>query len=157
MNPVRAALERTRYLAVVAVGGLLAVSVVTLGWAVAKTVLLTHDLLTGGWRDETVVVALLIGVDTYLLALVLLIVAIGLFELFVGDLDVPAWLEIRSLDDLKKRLIDMLVLFLAIKGVEKLVSAKEPIDALVYAGAVAVLIVALTVFRAVKSSARPTT
>jgi uncharacterized membrane protein YqhA len=41
-------------------------------------------------------------VDSYLLAVVLVIVVIGLYQLFINDVDVPEWLQAKSLEDLTK-------------------------------------------------------
>ena len=44
--------------------------------------------------------------DLFLLATVLYVIAIGLFELFVDDrMVLPHWLEIHDLNDLKEKLI----------------------------------------------------
>jgi len=83
-------------------------------------------LITGHHRPAGLAIAgLLEIIDTYLLAIVQLIVVIGLYELFVGPLKVPAWLKARSLDDLEKSIIDVLI---------------------IYNSAVAVLIIAFTLF-----------
>lgn len=140
-------LERARYLVACAVAGLGITTVVTFAWAMAKTVRLIDRLLDGGWRSDLSMVDLLEVIDTHLLAVVQLIVAIGLYELFIGELDVPAWLKARSLDDLKKSIVDVLIVFIGVKGVERLVAEQEPIDALAYTGAVALLIAALSLFR----------
>ena len=145
-------LDRAPLLAVVGVVGLAATSVVTSLWTVAKTGQLVIDLLDGGWRDDASIVQLLVVIEGYLLAVVQVIIAVGLYELFVGDLDVPEWLVARSFDDLKARLVDALVVFVAIKGVERLVATKDPLDALTNTAAVAVLIAALTLFRLPKSA-----
>jgi len=56
------------------------------------------------------VVTILTAVDTLLLATVLLVIGYGLYELFVdSSVRLPAWLEIRSLDDLKAKLIGVVV------------------------------------------------
>jgi uncharacterized membrane protein YqhA len=140
-------IERARYLVAVAVAGLGVTMIVTFGWAIAKTVRLISRLLDGGWRSDQSMVDLLVVIDTHLLAIVQLIVAVGLFELFIHELDVPAWLKARSLDDLKKSIVDVLIVFIGVKGVERLVAEQEPIDALAYTGAVALLIAALSLFR----------
>ena len=145
--PVKRVLDRAPLLAVVGVIGLAFTSVVTSASAVAKTVKLVADLLGGGWEDDGSIVQLLVVVEGYLLAVVQVIIAIGLYELFVGDLDVPEWLIARSFDDLKSRLVDSLVVFVAIKGVERLVAIDDPVDALASSGAVAVLLLSLTLFR----------
>lgn len=53
--------------------------------------------------------------DLFLLATVLYVIAIGLFELFVDDrLDLPNWLEIHDLNDLKEKLIGVLIVVMAV-------------------------------------------
>jgi uncharacterized membrane protein YqhA len=141
------ALGKTRYLALLAVVGLGATTVATFVWSLAKSVKLIGDLLEGEWRDELKIVDLLKVVDSYLIAVVLLIVTLGLYELFVGGLEVPEWLHARSLDDLKKSIVDVLIVFIGVKGVEGLLSSKKALDTLYSTVAVAVLIGALTYFR----------
>ena len=142
-----------RYLAIVAVVGLLATSVATFGWSIARTVLFVSDLFEGKWRTDTQVVSLLKTIDTYLLALVQFIIVVGLYELFIGELDVPEWLKIESLDELKKPIIDILVVFVAVKGIEGLLKQEDPLDALTFVGAAASLILVLTLFRLAKEAA----
>lgn len=147
---MRHILNRSGLVVQVAVFGLFVTTVATFGWAIARTVQFVGDLLDGGFADDQLLIVLLEVIDTYLIAVVQLIFVIGLYELFVGDLDVPDWLEVHSLDDLKKSLIDALIVVLAVKGIEKLVAAKEPLDALYYAGAIAALVAAFTWFRSIK-------
>lgn len=142
---------KARYLVLLAVLGLVGTTVATFGLAIAKTVKLFVDMAAGGWRDDLAVVSVLKAMDTYLLAVVQLIVAIGLYELFIGVLAVPDWLRVRSLDELKKPIVDVLILFAAIKGIEKLFEASVALDGLLSAASVAIIIVSLTVFRALTS------
>lgn len=148
--PLSKVLGPARYIAIIAVIGLLVTSVATFGWSIARTVLFVDDLFQGKWRSDDQVVSLLKTVDTYLLALVQFIIVIGLYELFIGELDVPQWLKIDSLDDLKKSIIDILVIFVAVKGIEGLLKQKDPLDALTFVGASASLILVLTLFRIAK-------
>jgi len=148
--PLSKVLGPARYIAIIAVIGLLVTSVATFGWSIARTVLFVDDLFQGKWRSDDQVVSLLKTIDTYLLALVQFIIVIGLYELFIGELDVPQWLKIDSLDDLKKSIIDILVIFVAVKGIEGLLKQKDPLDALTFVGASASLILVLTVFRIAK-------
>ncbi|MBU3704399.1 MAG: YqhA family protein [Ilumatobacteraceae bacterium] len=148
--PLSKVLGPARYIAIIAVIGLLVTSVATFGWSIARTVLFVDDLFQGKWRSDDQVVSLLKTIDTYLLALVQFIIVIGLYELFIGELDVPQWLKIDSLDDLKKSIIDILVIFVAVKGIEGLLKQKDPLDALTFVGASASLILVLTLFRIAK-------
>jgi uncharacterized membrane protein YqhA len=114
---------------------------------IAKTVKLFQHLLDGGWDENAPLVELLQVVDTFLLAVVTIIVAVGLHELFVGELDLPDLLVVESFDDLKKAVIDVLVVFVAIRGIEELYSNQSAADRLMAAGGVAILIFALITFR----------
>jgi uncharacterized membrane protein YqhA len=152
---LRHILNRSGLIVQLAVLGLFVTTTATFGWAIVRTGHFVVDLIDGGLADDQLLVTLLEVIDTYVIATVQLIFVIGLYELFVDDLDVPAWLEVHSLDDLKKSLIDALIVVLAVKGIEKLVAAKAPLDALYYAAAVGLLVVAFTWFRSLKSGAKP--
>jgi uncharacterized membrane protein YqhA len=133
---------------VLAVLGLLAAALTTFAWGVYGVYDFARTLLEG---DETVgLVKVLSMLDTFLLATVVLVFALGLWELFVGDLDLPEWLEIHTLDDLKGKLADVIVLVVAIKALEKLTTAKKPIDALLYAAASGLIVLGLTLSSVVK-------
>ena len=54
-------------------------------------------------------------IDVFLLGTVLYITALGLYQLFLDDtLPMPKWLVIQSLDDLKERLVGVVVVLLAV-------------------------------------------
>ena len=111
---MRTVLERSRYLMYVAVVALGLTSVVTTLWGAAKAVEFVRVLLEDdGWRGSTALVELLEVIDTFLLATVVLIFAIGLYELFIGELNTPDWLVIDSLTRLKGKLSDVIILVLA--------------------------------------------
>ena len=72
------------------------------------------------------VVAILTSVDAILLGTVLLVIGYGLYELFIDtNLEVPDWLEINTLDDLKAKLIGVVVAIIAVIFVGVLVDAKS--------------------------------
>ncbi|MCE2735482.1 MAG: YqhA family protein [Acidimicrobiaceae bacterium] len=140
-------LNSSRYLVIIAVIGLSITTIASFGWSVAKSVQLIVDLMQGEWRSDMSVVRLLSVIDMYLISIVQLIVVIGLYELFIDELQVPEWLRVDSLNDLKKSIIDVLVVFMAVKGIEGLLKKETPLDALIFSGAVGILILVLTVFR----------
>lgn len=143
-----------RYAAVVVVVAIGFTALVTMGWGVALAVDFLRNLLDGGWSSGEGIVDLLALIDIFLIAVVQVIVAVGLYELFVADIDVPAGLEVRTLSDLKNAISELLVLVVAIKFLEKFVESKDALDVLFYAGAVALVgatLVAYTVLRSKKS------
>lgn len=70
-------------------------------------------------HKETVKSLLIAGIelaDALLVATGLLIVAMGLYSLFIGKLErVPQWLHIESFDSLKSKLISVVVAALAVR------------------------------------------
>ncbi|MBW4605116.1 MAG: YqhA family protein [Calothrix sp. FI2-JRJ7] len=64
---------------------------------------------------KKVVVAFVEVIDLFLLSTVFYITALGLYELFIDDrIKVPEWLEIHTLDDLKGKLISVVVVLLSV-------------------------------------------
>lgn len=142
---VRSILERLRYVIVIAVAGLTITTVGTLVWAVARGVDLIVVVAAGGWRQDAPVVNLLQVIDLFLVATVQLLVALGLYELFVEDLTLPSWLTVRNLDELKRPIVQVLVVILAIKFLERALGG-DARDILYYGAAIAVVIASLVAF-----------
>ena len=138
-------LGRLRYLVMIAVAGIAVLAVASFGWAVALTVDFVADLVgSSAWRDDDTIVSLLRVLDVYLIGTVLLITAIGLYELFVADVDLPDWLVIRSLSDLKAKIVDVVVLVIGIKFVEKLAKGGDAKD-LLWAGLASAAVMAVLI------------
>jgi len=91
-------------------------------------------------------------VDGYLLATILLIFSLGLYELFIGKIEKAEQAEtsssvllIESLDDLKSRLAKVILMILIVKFFEHAIAMKftEAIDLLYLAGGIALIGLAL--------------
>ena len=132
-----------RYFVILAVIGIAVLAIATYGWAVWITGDFVGDLVsTSAWQQDDTIVELLQVLDLYLIGTVLLITAIGLYELFIGEVQLPDWLIIRNLSDLKTKIVEVIVLVIGIKFFEKLVTVKDPIDVLWYGlGSAAVMAV----------------
>ena len=103
---------------------------------------------TGG-KDPLTVVRLIELMDKFLIAVGLYIFAVGLYELFIGDLDLPDWLVIHDLHDIKSRLSQILILFMAVTFLEHLVEWKDPLATLYFALAITLVMGALIFFNRV--------
>ena len=94
----------------------------------------------------------LLDIDLFLIGVTLLISGVGLYELFIREIpddqasSLPAWLQIRDLNDLKGRVIAMIILVLSVSFVETAVDSPDGRQVLELGGGVALVIVALTVF-----------
>jgi uncharacterized membrane protein YqhA len=144
------AAESSIVMVAIAAVALFVTALITFVWGCFKVVDFVDLLLDDGTESDLAIVSVLEVIDVYLLGAVLLILAVGLVELFVTPLRLPEWLVIESLTDLKAKLIDVVQLVAAIKFLEKLITAKEPLDVLWYALAVSVVILALLAVRYVQ-------
>jgi uncharacterized membrane protein YqhA len=107
---------------------------------------------------------LLLVIDLFLVGATLLIAAIGFYELFISRVDVggrrnvlPGWLVMHDLNDLKARVVSMLVLVTAVSFVDVVVDFDfhgSGHDILFVGIAVALVIAALTVFLRFGASGR---
>ena len=141
-------LAGSRYVVVAAVVGTLLASIVLLLYGTLVVLDIGRGLLRDGDVSATTAKALSIEflqlVDLFLLGTVLYIIAIGLYELFIDDtLPTPAWLHIETLDDLKDKLISVIVVLLGVTFLGSAVSSKGGRD-LFYDGlAIAAVLVPL--------------
>lgn len=95
----------------------------------------------------------LIIADTFLVGATLMIAAFGFYELFVIRKErarhkywLPNWLRMRDLEDLKARVVSMLILVAAITFVDIAVESHDERGILFFGLGVAVVIIALTAF-----------
>ena len=86
-------------------------------------------------------------VDVTLLAMVFQLIAIGTYKLFIDEaFKPPAWLKVDDLDDLKNRLVRVIVLVLAVSFLSEVIEG-EPGQEIAFLGlGVAAVIAALTYF-----------
>lgn len=120
----RTVLERARYVVAIASITSLALALASFGWATVKAAKFVQLLFTAGSDADTPLVKLFESVDTLLIGTVLLIIGVGLWELFIDDLDLPPALTMSSFDDLKAKVATTLVLVLVVRFLETLV--REP-------------------------------
>ena len=93
------------------------------------------------------IVAILTSIDAILLGTVLLVIGYGLYELFVDtNLEIPEWLEINTLDDLKAKLTGVIVAIIAVVFVGLLVETKSPNDVLYYGVGAGAVVLSLAAF-----------
>lgn len=99
-------------------------------------------------RDEALLLAIEI-VDLFLLATVVQVVALGLYQLYFNqDLHLPAWLKINDLDDLKSKLVGVTITVLAVYFLGQAIiwTGNGSPDILYLGAAAALVITALTYF-----------
>ncbi len=116
------ALLHTRYIVVLAVGTLYLLSLALFIYATIKTMLLLPNLLSrfSEGSTKTLMLFAVETADLFLVAVVLYVIAAGLFELFISrKVRTPKggaakWLEVETLDDLKQNLIGVVVVAMSV-------------------------------------------
>jgi uncharacterized membrane protein YqhA len=94
----------------------------------------------------------LVDIDLILIGTTLLISAVGLYDLFIKEIhagqtvSLPAWLDMHDLNDLKARIIAMIVMVLSVSFAEVAVDSTDGHQVLELGGGIALVIVALTIF-----------
>lgn len=103
--------------------------------------------LAQGSSIKDSIVEVLTAIDAILLGTVLLVIGYGLYELFVdSELQVPAWLQINDLDDLKSKLIGVVVAIIAVVFVGVFIDSNRADDVVSYGLGAGALVLALAVF-----------
>ena len=93
------------------------------------------------------IVDVLTAIDAILLGTVLLVIGYGLYELFVDTrLEVPTWLQVADLDDLKSKLIGVVVAIIAVVFVGVFVDTNRAADVVSYGLGAGALVAGLALF-----------
>jgi len=148
-------LSASRYMIIIAGLGSLVASITLLIYGGLETIALVSDAIASGKVSgkgaKLLSLSFIELVDLFLLSTVFLIVALGLYELFIDDtLKLPGWLQIHTLDDLKGKLVGVVIVVLAVLFLGQVVSWDGQRDLMQLGVGIAVVIVALTYFLSAK-------
>jgi uncharacterized membrane protein YqhA len=144
-------LSATRYITVIPVVCIFLAATALLIFGATSTTMSIVEVITAGKFDSKVGKTLLLhsieNVDMFLLGTVLYVIAVGLYELFIDDtLDLPKWLVIHDLDDLKDKLIGVVIVVLGVLFLGQVISWDGQRDLLNPGAAIALVIAALAYF-----------
>lgn len=132
-------LETTRYLVIVGTASLLLAALAAFGWGVVKTFGTISLIITSYGQDPQIATSLIELVEGFLIAAALLIFALSIYELFVGELALPDWMAVSDLHELESKLSTMVILIMAIKFLEHLEKWEDPQSMLLFGVAIAVV------------------
>jgi uncharacterized membrane protein YqhA len=107
-------LGTSRFLILLAVLGTFAMSAVLQVAGVLRVIAIVPHVINQALQGEEAIKVLLVDavgvIDVFLLGTVLFIVSAGLYQLFIDpSLELPGWLHVRTLEDLKAKLIGVIV------------------------------------------------
>lgn len=105
--------------------------------------LITNRDLTDS-REEQLSIEFIELIDVFLIGVILLIVALGLYQLFIDEKStLPSWLKIRNLDELKHRVIGVICVVLGVNFLSNVAEWTGGKD-IVYLGvAIGIVLIAL--------------
>ncbi|MEO1238215.1 MAG: YqhA family protein [Pseudomonadota bacterium] len=145
------ALAATRYLMIIPVIGAFLGATALLVYGGAETIQLISNTIAEAEISRKGAKALAIEfieiIDLFLLGTVFYIIAFGLYELFIEpDIGLPDWLEIRTLDDLKNKLVKVVIVVLGVLFLGHVVAWDGATDVVYLGAGIALVVAALTWF-----------
>lgn len=156
---MRSLLNNCRYLVLMAVLGALAASLALFVYGLAETGVAIANAIAKAEVSSKGAKALALEfieiVDLFLLGTVLLMIALGFYELFISsDLELPEWLQFRTFDDLKLKLVGVVVVVLAVLFLGHVVGWNGERDLLRLGAGIALVIAALTYFLSISKGGK---
>jgi uncharacterized membrane protein YqhA len=154
---MRNILGLTRYAVVVpAIASMIGALLLMAQGSIEMVIVVYESVTTDTYLKDTIV-DVLTAVDAILLGTVLLVIGYGLYELFIDtDIKVPMWLQVRDLDDLKSKLIGVVVAIIAVVFVGVFVDSNRANEVLSYGLGAGALVAGLAIFAlATKKSDKP--
>jgi len=139
-------IEKSKNLVLIAVFSSLIASAAGFVWGFIKTLSIILNFILGYGKDPLAAIALIEIMDIFLIATVLFIFAMGMYELFVENIKLPEWLIINNLHDLKAKLSSVIILVMGITFLKHLVEWTDPQGTLYFGIAVAAVSGALIAF-----------
>ncbi|WP_041463873.1 YqhA family protein [Pelodictyon luteolum] len=157
MHPI---LSATRYLVLIAVASLFAGTITILVYGTLSVGSLILDALSSGTISpkggKNLVLGFIENADLFLVATALYIMALGLYELFIDDtVPMPEWLQIHTLDDLKDKLVGVIVVVMAVLFLGHAVTWHGESTILYLGGAIGAVIASLALFNGQKKKKDP--
>ena len=144
---MRKILGLTRYAVIVpSIASIIGALLLMAQGSISIMMVIVDAVLNEAYLKDTIV-DVLTAVDAILLGTVLLVIGYGLYELFVDTrLEVPTWLQVRDLDDLKSKLIGVVVAIVAVVFVGVFVDTNRAADVVSYGLGAGALVAGLALF-----------
>lgn len=138
--------EKARFLVYIPIIGILFGMLSAIYVGTEKTVKVIGIAILHHENNSPTLYVLFEALDSYLVAIALLVIAVSLYDLLIGDLKVPDWMLVRNLDELKAKFSSVLIPIMAVKFVQKLLQSESSLETLYYGIAIALVSFALTAF-----------
>jgi uncharacterized membrane protein YqhA len=141
--------EKARLVTYIPIIGILCGMLAAVYVGTEKTIKVVQIAVLHHESNDPTLYVLFEALDSYLVAIALIVIAVSLYDLLIGDLKVPDWMLVRNLDELKAKLGSVLIPIMAVKFVQKLLQSESSLETLYYGIAIALVSFALTAFNLV--------
>ena len=140
-------LSMTRYAVVVPALASILGALLLMAQGSIEMVMVVMQAISNELTLKESIVDVLTAIDAILLGTVLLVIGYGIYELFIdAEIDVPTWLRVDDLDDLKSKLIGVVVAIIAVVFVGVFVDSNRADDVISYGVGAGALVVGLAIF-----------
>lgn len=139
-------IENVRYLPILAVIAMFLGAITSLAVGIVKTLSMVKLAFVNINEAEPILYYLFEALDFFLVSTALIVLGVSLYELFIGVLEVPDWMLVKDLTELKAKFTFVIVPVMAVKFVQKILKFEDAVDTLYYGLAISVVTLALTLF-----------
>lgn len=137
----------TRLMAFIPSVGLFIAAVALTISTLVSTVRVTIEVAQANVGMQDMLVEYIEYADFFLLSIVLYIMSIGLYSLFIDDeIELPSWLAIHTLDDLKEKLVSVIVVVMGVFFLGRLIHGATASDLLCMGIGIGAVTLALAYF-----------
>ena len=151
---IRRMISFSRYLIIIPSFGSFITAIILLVYGTIETINLATKSFTSISLDKgskIIALAAIEVIDLYLLGTVFFMIALGLYELFIDEnIILPDWLNIHNFDQLKSKLIGVIVVIMGVIFLSQLVGWDGQRNLLGFGAGIALVIAALTLYLSYK-------
>jgi uncharacterized membrane protein YqhA len=147
-------LENARYLSIIGILSLLVGALTALVQGAYKLYKTIEVAIYEDPKGDSTLVALFGCLDNFLVATALIVISVSLYELFIGKLEVPDWMLVRNLEELKAKFSYVVIPVMAVKFVQKVLESENSLETFYYGAGIALVVASLTAFNYVSEKER---
>jgi uncharacterized membrane protein YqhA len=144
---MRKILESSKYLILIVVIASLVATVLAVVWGIYEMAVVIYNLFAYYKSASSTIVSFVQLMDIFLLVAVLYIFTVAMYELFIGELELPKWLIIHNFDELKTILSNLIVLIGAVSFLKYFLERNDPVSTLLYGVSIGIVSYVLILYR----------
>jgi uncharacterized membrane protein YqhA len=133
------ALDKCKLFLWIAIVSLLIASLAMFLWGAVKTVMVIAKLIETYGKDFMASMLFIELTVIFLIATFLLVLAVGIHELFIGELVVPEWLAIRNFQDFMNKIGSFAIVIMIIVFLKHIIEWRDPQGAFHYGIGIALI------------------